>query len=664
MKLLFEPIVIGSMDLKNRISMPAIHHNYTPDGFVNDKLVKYYETRARGGAGLIIVGGCTIDMLGMGPKMIGLHDDKFIEGLKKLTGAVQAAGAKIAAQLYQAGRYTHSFLIGQQAIAPSPIASRFTREVPREMTAEDIKMVIDSFGEAALRAKKSGFDAVEIIASAGYLICQFLSPLTNQRTDQYGGSWENRCRFGVEVIKKVREKVGSDFTVLVRLSGNDFMPGSNTNREAALFAAELEKAGADCFNVTGGWHETRVPQITGDLPRGGFAYLAQGVKAAVKVPVIASNRINDPEVAERILKSGQADVVNIGRPLIADPEFVNKAQSGRSASIRKCLACNQGCMDMVFMAQEVHCAVNPQAGREFEITVDPAAAARNVLVIGGGPAGMETALTAASRGHRVTLWEKSSRLGGQLHYAAAPPGKEEFINLVRYYEHELPEKGVAVELNREATAEGIIEKGADVVVLATGAVPAGAPFPVKAPEKVLTAVEVLDGAALPGKHVVVVGGGAVGCETALAIAQMGTLNAENLKFLMENEAESYETLQELLNRGTKKVTVVELLKGVGRDIGMSTKWVVMKNIKRLGVNIIDQASVKEVNGQGVLIEREGAETLIPADSVVLAVGARSVNGLAGELEGKIQEVHVIGDASSPRKITEAIREGFDLALKL
>ncbi|KJS67306.1 MAG: NADH:flavin oxidoreductase [Peptococcaceae bacterium BICA1-7] len=664
MELLFKPIRIGGMELKNRISMPAIHHNYTPDGFVNDRLVKYYETRARGGAGLIIVGGCTIDMIGIGPKMIGLHDDKYIEGLKRLTGAVKGAGAKIAAQLYQAGRYTHSFFIGQQAIAPSPIASKFTGEVPREMTSEDIEMVIESFGEAALRAKKAGFDAVEIIASAGYLICQFLSPITNQRTDQYGGSWENRCRFGIEVVKRVRARAGSDFTVLVRLSGNDFMPGSNTNKEAALFAAELEKAGADCFNVTGGWHETRVPQITGDLPRGGFAYLASGVKAAVSVPVIASNRINDPEVAERILISGQADMVNIGRPMIADPHFANKAQNGRHKSIRKCLACNQGCMDMVFSAQEVHCAVNPLAGREYEISVEPAASARKVLVIGGGPAGMEAALTAASRGHQVTLWEKSGRLGGQVHYAAAPSGKKEFLSLVYYYEHELNEKGVKVELNREATAGDVVRQGADVVVVATGAGPAGAPFMVSAPEKVYTALEVLDGTAILGREVVVVGGGAVGCETAVTIAEMGTISAETLKFLMENEAESYETLLGLLNRGTKNVTVVELLKGIGRDIGKSTRWVVMKNIKRLGIKVIDQAGVKEVNGQGVLIEREGQETLIPADSVVLSVGSRPVNGLAGELQGKVSQLHIIGDASSPRKITEAIREGFELAVKI
>ncbi|MFZ5597626.1 MAG: FAD-dependent oxidoreductase [Bacillota bacterium] len=664
MQILFTPIKIGQLEIKNRISMPAIHHNYTPDGFVNDRLVKYYETRARGGAGLIIVGGCTVDTIGMGPKMIGLHDDKYIEGLKRLTGAVKGAGARIAAQLYQAGRYTHSILIGQQAIAPSPIASNFTREVPREMTLDDIKMVVESFGEAALRAKKAGFDAVEIIASAGYLICQFLSPITNQRTDEYGGSWENRCRFGIEVVRKVREKVGSDFTVMTRLSGNDFMPGSNTNKEAALFAAELEKAGVDCFNVTGGWHETRVPQITGDLPRGGFAYLARGVKDAVSVPVIASNRINDPMVAERILRDGMADMVNLGRPMIADPDFPRKAERGDYASIRKCLACNQGCMDMVFTMGDVHCAVNPLAGREFEVSVEPASSPRRVLVIGGGPAGLEAACTAASRGHDVTLWEKSGRIGGQLHYAAKPPGKEEFLTLVGYYENRVQTAGVKLELNREATVEDIVRENADVVILATGAVPAGPPFPVREGAKVVQALEALDGAYIPGRNVVVVGGGAVGCETAITVASKGTLDAETLKFLVENRAETPETLTRLLSQGTKNVTIVEMFIGVGRDIGRSTKWVVMKKLKQLGVKIIDQAAVQEVNEQGVIIKRDGQESMIEADSVILAVGARSVNELAPLLKEKVKELYVIGDAEKPRKITEAIREGFDLAIKI
>jgi 2,4-dienoyl-CoA reductase (NADPH2) len=661
---LFEPIKVGNLELKNRIAMPAIHHCYTPDGFVNERLIKYYETRALGGAGLITLGGCTIDLLGPGPMMVGLHDDQFIAGLKKFTAAVKAGGAAVAAQLYQAGRYTHSMMSGQQPAAPSAIASRLTRETPREMTLEDINAVIESFGEAARRAKEAGFDAVEAIASAGYLICQFLSPVTNQRTDQYGGSWENRSRFGIEVVKKIREQVGPDFTIMVRLSGHDFIPGSNTNQEAAIFATLLEEAGADCFNVTGGWHESRVPQITGELPRGGFAYLARGIKEAVGVPVIASNRINDPLVAEAILQHHLADMVNMGRPLIADPDLPIKTANGDYKAIRRCIACNQGCLDMVFTFQDVHCTVNPLAGREEQVTVLPADNPRQVLVIGGGPAGLETAYLAAARGHKVTLWEKSETLGGNLRYAAIPPGKEDFITLLDYYEEMLLRYGVNVALNHEAGAEEIIAEQADVVVLATGSNPIEAPFPVSNPEMIASALDVLDGTVIPGERVVVIGGGSVGCETAIAIAEMGTISAETVKFLLENDAETPERIKELLNSGTRQVTLVEMEKGIGRDIGISTRWVTLKCVDRLGVKVFDQHMVKAVDASGVTVVKDGEQTLLPADTVVIAIGAKSNNQLAEELEGKVKELQVIGDAAKPRKITEAVREGFDLARSL
>ncbi len=661
---LFEPIQVGQVELKNRIAMPAIHHAYTPEGYVNERLIKYYETRARGGAGLITAGGCTIDNLGQGPMMIGLHDDKYVDGLKKLARAIRDNGAKAAAQLYHAGRYTHSMMIGQQPIAPSAVASRFTRETPREMTLEDIETVIENYGLAARRTREAGFDAVEVLASAGYLICQFLSPLTNQRTDQYGGSWDNRKRFGLEVVRRVREAVGSDFTLLVRISGHDFMPGSNTSREARLFAADLESAGVDCLNVTGGWHESRVPQVTGELPRGGFAYLAREIKAAVAVPVIASNRINDPLVAEKVLEHGMADLVNMGRPLIADPDLPNKAKNNNPAAIRRCIACNQGCFDMVFTLQDVHCTVNPLAGREYDVEIKPAEKPRKVLVIGGGPAGMETARLAATRGHKVNLWEKDQRLGGHLRYAAIPPGKQEFITLLDYYEHELARNGVTVVLNREASAKEVVSENADVVIVATGGRGAKAPFTVKNSAQPVSALAILDGSVVPGERVVVIGGGSVGCETAVSIAEMGAISAENLKFLIENEAETAENLKELLNRGSREVTLVELEKGIGRDIGISTRWVTIKCIRRLGIRAMDQCTVKEVNETGVVLEKEGKETLLPADTVVLAIGAAAENALYEELKGKLEEIHLIGDARKPRKITEALREGFDLGRKL
>ncbi len=661
---LFEPIRVGNMELKNRIAMPAVHHCYTPDGFVNERLLKYYEARASGGAGLITVGGCTIDQLGQGPMMIGLHNDQYIEGMKSLSKIIRDNGAAAAAQLYQAGRYTHSMMTGQQPVAPSAIASRFTRETPREMTLEDIEAVIESYGQAARRAKEAGFDAVEVLASAGYLICQFLSPLTNERTDQYGGTWENRTRFGLEVMRKIRDTTGPDYPLIIRISGNDFMPESNTNREAALFASELEKAGVNCINVTGGWHESRVPQITGELPRGGFAYLARGIKETVSIPVIASNRINDPLNAEYILQHYMADIINMARPLIADPELPNKALKGRFDSIRRCIACNQGCLDMVFTMQDVHCTANPLAGREDKVEIKAAENPKKVLVIGAGPAGMEAARLAAARGHNVALWEKNERLGGHLSYAAMPPGKHDFITLLHYYEHELGRNGVQVILNREAAADEIVAEKADVVILATGAKGAPAPFPVKDSLQVVSALAILDGTAIPGKQVVIIGGGSVGCETAVATAEMGTISAETLKFLMENDAETPERLKELLNRGTREVTLVEMDKGIGRDIGISTRWVVIKCIRRMGIRVMDQYTVKEVTEKGVLVEKAGEETFLPADTVVLAIGAVANNPLEEMLKDKVKELHVIGDALKPRKLTEAIREGFDLAREL
>ena len=467
---LFSPVTINGMTLRNRIVMTAMHLGYTPTGEANDRLVEFYRRRAEGGVGFIIVGGCIIDEFGGMQSMISLNDDRFIPGLERLTEAVKGHGAKIGAQLYQAGRYAHSAMIGgREPISSSAVRSKLTGETPRALELDEIPGVQDRFAEAALRAKRAGFDAVEILGSAGYLISQFLSPITNLREDRYGGDLKNRMRFGLETVEKVRKAVGPDYPVLMRLAGNDFMEGGNTNRESALFAAEAEKVGIDLFDVTGGWHETRIPQLTMGVPRKAYLYLAQGIKSSVSVPVLASNRINDPALGEQILRDGEADLVTMARALIADPDLPKKAREGNTETISHCIACNQGCFDEVFKLQPVTCMVNPMAGRETEKRLLPTENPKKVLVAGGGPAGLKAACTAAERGHRVTLVEKDRKLGGQLLLNRLIPGREEMLTAARDLISNLKALDVEVLIGKEADPEFIRKLSPDAAIIATGA---------------------------------------------------------------------------------------------------------------------------------------------------------------------------------------------------
>jgi len=662
--LLFTPIQISNLLLKNRIVMTAMHLGYTPGGEVTDRLVEFYALRARGGVGLIIVGGCTIDPCAGMANMISMMDDTFLLGLERLTSAVKAGGAKIAAQLYQAGRYAHSSMIGgRKPFSASAVRSKFTGETPRPLDIQEIPGVQDKFAEAALRAVKAGFDAVEILGSAGYLISQFFSPLTNLRKDRYGGSFENRMRFGIEVVEKVRNAVGPRYPVLMRLAGNDFMQGSNTNKEARVFASGLEKAGVDCFNVTGGWHETRVPQLTMFVPRKAYTYLAQGIKSAVSVPVIASNRINDPGLAEEVLKEGQADLVTMARSLLADPELPNKALQGKEDQIIHCIACNQGCFDRVFQHEPATCLVNPAAGIESELTVTPSPKKKKILVIGAGPAGMKAAMTASDRGHQAILAEKSRQPGGQLLLNEKIPGREEILLAAKDLERNLKIRSVEILLGKEADQAFIREMAPDALIVATGATPLLPSIPGIHYSKVVLAWDVLAGKASVGEKVIVVGGNAVGLETALYLARQGTLSPEVLHFLMVNKAESPDALEQLLDRGNKEVCVVEMMKKVGQDIGNSTRWTVMAELKRLGVKIIVGAKAIEVTDAGLRIQKEAREELLPADSLVIATGSKSENALAS-LKDLVPELYVIGDAKEPRNALEAIREGFLIGLRI
>lgn len=656
---IFEPIKIGGLEVENRIYMPAMHMGMADNFEVTDRLVDFYAERARGGAGMICVGYATIDELSGNIQNIGAHKDEFIPGLTRLADAIKEHGVPAAAQLNHAGRYNSSFFLnGKEPVAPSPIASRMTRETPRELGTEEIKEIIDSFAQAALRVKKAGYDAVEVLSGTGYLISEFLSPVTNQRTDEYGGPLENRMRFGLEVMDAIRQAVGEDYPLIVRMNGNDYMPGGQGRLELQEYAVALVENGVDALCINVGWHEARVPQIVSFVPRGVFGYLARGIKDKVDVPVIASHRINDPVVARQLIVDGMCDMVAMGRSLIADPYLPEKVKSGREDEIVHCIACAQGCFDHLFQLKPVECMCNPKAGHERELAIEKVAEPKKVMVAGGGPAGMSAALAAHERGHDVTLYEKSDELGGQLFLASAPPGREEFLELARDLAKQVAVKGVPVQLNRTVDTELIDKESPDAVVIATGAEAITPPIPGVDKSNVVQAWDVLLEKVATGRKVVIVGGGAVGVETAIFLAEKGTLSGDAIKFLLVNKAEDPDTLLELATHGTKDIVIVEMISKVGQDIGRSTKWGMLQDLSRSGVAIETNTRALEILDTGVKVEREGAVEEIPADTVVIAGGARSYNPLQEVLEAKGIPFEIAGDAGQVATAFEAAHNGF------
>ncbi|MRR17352.1 MAG: FAD-dependent oxidoreductase [Deltaproteobacteria bacterium] len=662
---LFESLKIRSTEIPNRIVMTGLNLGYASDGFITDKIIQFYTQRSKGGVGLIIVGACSIDEDSMMPGMLSAHDDQYIPGFKKLVASVKKSGvSKIGMQLNHSGRYLHSlFSGGKQPVSASNVASKLTGETPRSLNIEEIYKIQDAFVHAALRAKEAGFDVVEVL-TATYLIDQFLSPVTNVREDEYGGSLENRMKFGLEVIRKVRSALGTDFPLMARISGNNFMDGGNTNHEAVIFARELEKSGVDIINVTGGWHDTLIPQITMTVPRCGFVYLARNIKKSVSIPVIASNRINDPFDAEEIIQNCEADLVAMTRALIADPDMPKKAMEGKTSQISHCIACNQGCMDNLFKRQPVSCLVNPSVGIEGDCRAYPAEKIKKILIIGGGPAGMEAALVSSLRGHEVTLIEKNDRLGGQVLLNKKIPGRAEMLTLIGDLIQNLKDMNVKIRLNCQADDKFVREMQPDAVIIATGALPIKPNIPGVDESIVIQAWDVLDCKASVGKNVVVIGGNAVGLETALYLANKGTLSSEMLHFLWLHNAESIETLTGLLSQGIKNVTVVEMSTYIGTGMGASTRWIILAELERLGVTVLRNSKAVGILPQGVQIEDNTGIRLIDADSIVLAVGSKSNNILTEEIERIAPAAHVIGDANKIGTALNAMKEGFEVGMKI
>ncbi|MBU0993732.1 MAG: FAD-dependent oxidoreductase [Proteobacteria bacterium] len=657
----FEPIKINRFESSNRIYMPAMHMGMADNYKVTDTLIEFYRERGKGGAGMICVGYATPDDMSGSALNIGAHSDEFIPGLKKLASAIKENGTGAVVQLNHSGRYNYSFFIGgRQPVAPSPVASRLTREVPKELTIDEIQQIVESFSQAAVRIRTAGFDAVEILAGTGYLISEFLSPLTNQRQDDYGGSLENRMRFGIEVVQSIRKSTGRDFPVIVRMNGNDFMQGGQGREELKIFAKSLVKnASVDALCINVGWHEARVPQIVTAVPRGAFSYLARGIKDVVEVPVIASHRINDSKTAREMIGDGMCDMVAIGRGLIADPYLPEKMRTGREKEIMHCIACAQGCFDNLFKLKPVACMCNPKAGFEKTKIIEKIATGKKVMVIGGGPAGMSAALSAAEKGHHVTLFEKKQILGGQLYLASSPPGREEFAEFARNLSVQVSVSNIDVKTGIDVDGNLIKAEKPDHIILATGAVPIEPPIKGHDLPHVVQAWDVLEEKVFTGRRIIIIGGGAVGVETALFLAEKGTITGETLKFLMVNNAEPLVDLYDLCLKGTKKVMIVEMLDTVGKDIGKSTRWGMMQDLSRVGVEINTQTKALEITEQGIKVDINGEVKEIPADTVVLAAGSKSYNPLQKIVENSGITYDVVGDAKQVALAFDAVHQGFD-----
>ena len=666
---LFTPLDLGFTQLKNRVLMGSMHTGLEEEKNGFEKLAAFYEARAKGGVGLIVTGGISPNFRGrLAPLGSELSKPWHVAKHRKVTHAVHKHDSKICLQILHAGRYSyHPF-----SLAPSAIKAPITPFSPKAMSERQITNTISHYGRCAKLAQKAGYDGVEIMGSEGYLINQFLCPRTNKRTDEWGGDFNGRSRLALAIVNRVREQVGKDFIIIFRLSMLDLVEDGHTLDEVIELGQALEKAGVTIINTGIGWHEARVPTIVTSVPRGAFAWITERVKQSLSVPVVAVNRINTPEIAEHILSSGQADMVSMARPLLADPELVIKAQRQQPEKINTCIACNQACLDHVFSNKRASCLVNPLACYETELLMQPTQQSKRLAVVGAGPAGLAFACFAAERGHDVTLFDKASDIGGQFNYAKQIPGKEEFFETLRYFDERLKDAGVKRVLGQEQSTESLIEGGFDEVILATGVLPRQVDIEGIDQPHVLSYLDVLRDHKAVGQRVALIGAGGIGFDVAeyLTTEEQLTLDesAWSERWGIDKSYEARGGLKEQHPEASpREVWLLQRKESkVGKGLGKTSGWVHRTELKSKKVHMWNGVTYKKVTAEGLLIERDGKEQLIEVDNIIICAGQVPLRALQSSLEQKGKPVHLIGgaDVAAELDAKRAIRQGAELAARI
>ena len=667
---LLSPLDLGFTTLKNRVLMGSMHVGLeeAPNGF--ERMAAFYAERAKGGVGLIVTGGIAPNEQGRPmPGGAAMTTQAEADKHRVVTEAVHAAGGKICMQILHFGRYAYH----PELVAPSSLKAPISPFPPKALTTEEVKQTVEDYANAAALAQSAGYDGVEIMGSEGYLINEFIAAQTNQRDDEYGGSYENRIRFPLQIVRRTRERVGANFILIFRLSMLDLVEGGSTHEEVVQLAQALEAAGVTILNTGIGWHEARIPTIATKVPRAAWAWVTEQLKGKVGIPLVATNRINTPDVAEGILASGQADMVSMARPFLADPEFVNKAAAGRAQDINTCIACNQACLDHTFAGKITSCLVNPRACHETILVPLPLSKKERVAVVGAGPAGLAFATEAAKRGMEVTLFDAGTEIGGQFNVAKQIPGKEEFHETLRYFGEQLQQTGVSVKLGQRVDADTLVKEGFKQVVLATGITPRLPEIDGIAHPKVLGYLDVLKDKKPVGKKVAVIGAGGIGFDVSEYLLHEGeSASLNKAKFFAEWGVETTGATRgglqpahigevprhiHLLQRKSSKV---------GEGLGKTTGWIHRTGLKNRGVHMLAGVTYRKIDDAGLHITVDGQDRLLEVDNVIVCAGQDPNRELQAVLQAQGVAVHLIGGADKAAELDakRAIKQGTELALRL